>query len=376
MSIGFIYKVTNTLNGKIYVGQTSNTVERRWNAHIRDSFKTKENYTHFQKAIRKYGKDSFTVETLEACSVDKLNERECFWISFYDSYHNGYNSTLGGEGFRSLELDEEQIIYLYNQNKSLSQIADIYDVSPHSIKMILKKCGYEIRDVKESLRLQGTSLSVKFEDGTLYNFNSFKEAGEFVLSAGLSKCRNNKIAASGIRSAILTGKKLYGGVWSSEEYSEEYLNEQRLRTKSYSRNYKYKNNPTHYKKDFCPNCGKLKDKGAKLCHVCHQIKKLNGHEKPDKSKLKELLQSKSENDIAIMYGITVSSVRRWINDYNIPRTSNHAFKISDKEKFLSLAKNHSISELEQIYGVSHKVIIRWKRESGLPIRSESKIQVY
>jgi group I intron endonuclease len=91
----FIYKVINLINDKCYIGQTQNTVEERWKEHIYDSqFKDFK----FYRAIRKYGSENFKVEVLEEVSTtQELNEREKFWIQYYDSYKNGYNSTLGGE---------------------------------------------------------------------------------------------------------------------------------------------------------------------------------------------------------------------------------------------------------------------------------------
>lgn len=87
---GYIYKTTNKINGKIYIGQ-----------HIRSSFDN--NYfgsgTIIQNAIKKYGKSNFTVELLEeAFSLDSLNELEKEYISKYNSVDEkiGYNIKLGG----------------------------------------------------------------------------------------------------------------------------------------------------------------------------------------------------------------------------------------------------------------------------------------
>jgi len=49
-----------------------------------------------KRAIHKYGKENFIIEEIEKCNQELLNEREKYWISFYNSYENGYNSTLGG----------------------------------------------------------------------------------------------------------------------------------------------------------------------------------------------------------------------------------------------------------------------------------------
>lgn len=98
--MGYIYKVTNTTNGNIYIGQTTRTPQVRWNQHQRDAFyPNREDYnTKFHRAIRKYGVDSFTCELVERCCDDSLNDREMYWISFFDTFNtkHGYNCTSGG----------------------------------------------------------------------------------------------------------------------------------------------------------------------------------------------------------------------------------------------------------------------------------------
>ena len=94
---GVIYKITNLLNGKPYVGQTSRTLEERFIEHGKAK-------THLGKAIRKYGLGNFSVEVIEECTTsEQLNEREIFWIAHFNCKHpNGYNFTDGGEGTHGL----------------------------------------------------------------------------------------------------------------------------------------------------------------------------------------------------------------------------------------------------------------------------------
>lgn len=95
-----IYKITNKLNGKIYIGKSID-IEKRWKEHIRhskDEFTKKKPIIH--KAINKYGPDSFIFEVLEECQEDKLNELEMYYINKYNSNNKniGYNITNGGDG--------------------------------------------------------------------------------------------------------------------------------------------------------------------------------------------------------------------------------------------------------------------------------------
>ena len=97
---GCIYKITNIINNKVYIGQTTTRVERRWADHFKPSAKS---CYYLGRAIKKYGKDCFSkevIEYVEASSksnlVNKLNKRECFYISLYQSNKKelGYNLLL------------------------------------------------------------------------------------------------------------------------------------------------------------------------------------------------------------------------------------------------------------------------------------------
>lgn len=92
--IGIIYKWTNKINGKSYIGQTIDE-EGRKKDHIRGKYKC-----YFHDAIKKYGIENFDYEVIESIKESKLSEREIYWINYYDTYNNGYNLTLGGEGTR------------------------------------------------------------------------------------------------------------------------------------------------------------------------------------------------------------------------------------------------------------------------------------
>lgn len=91
--MGYIYKITNIVNNKIYIGQTTRNVEIRFKEHLR----AKDDYP-IHKAIRKYGKDNFKVEIIEECANENLNEKEKYYIKIYNSYngHIGYNASPGG----------------------------------------------------------------------------------------------------------------------------------------------------------------------------------------------------------------------------------------------------------------------------------------
>ena len=103
---GIIYGYTNLDSGKMYIGQTLHP-ERRWNAHRYGKYKNGW-HIDYQKNPDKYEYSVIEYDVPE----DKLDEREIFWIKFFDSYNNGYNLTEGGNATRGYKHTEEYKSYM------------------------------------------------------------------------------------------------------------------------------------------------------------------------------------------------------------------------------------------------------------------------
>ena len=101
-----IYKSTNKITGKIYIGQTTHTLDKRIKGHINESKKDKNR--PFLLSINKYGVDNFTFETIDSANnLDELNDKEIYWVNFYNSVSpNGYNVTGGGQGKKMISTNE------------------------------------------------------------------------------------------------------------------------------------------------------------------------------------------------------------------------------------------------------------------------------
>ena len=100
-----IYKIINNINGKLYIGKTIN-LKQRWYKHCYLARKG-EIKKHLYAAMRKYGIDNFSIETIEECDDDLADEHEKYWIRYYNTTDkdNGYNCTFGGEGGNTWELN-------------------------------------------------------------------------------------------------------------------------------------------------------------------------------------------------------------------------------------------------------------------------------
>lgn len=149
---GFIYIIKNTVNSKVYIGQTRTSVDQRWKEHLRHA---QYGDQVINRAMKKYGVNKFYIETLEICDVSILDEREIYYIDLYDSTDKskGYNVSIGGNTprFKRKALSISDLIDLYvNKEFTLEEIASKFEVSRYIISTELRNAGITIRDRHDS----------------------------------------------------------------------------------------------------------------------------------------------------------------------------------------------------------------------------------
>lgn len=142
---GFIYKITNRVNNKLYIGQTRFTIEHRFKQHIYDS--KREMTVPLYKAMRKYGIENFYIEPIESVEYSKLDEREIFWIAELDTFDKGYNATRGGQGKTIIFTDSkyDEIKSLYLSGFSSIFIGKRFNLNDKTVMNLLKAMGVKIR---------------------------------------------------------------------------------------------------------------------------------------------------------------------------------------------------------------------------------------
>lgn len=106
---GTIYLIENKINGHKYIGQTRQKLLQRLKMHVTES--KSKSHRPLYKAFKKYGIGNFKVSILEKCSPELLDEREVFWIDFYNTFQDPqhYNCTPGGEGYNLTEEMKKRI---------------------------------------------------------------------------------------------------------------------------------------------------------------------------------------------------------------------------------------------------------------------------
>jgi group I intron endonuclease len=240
-----IYKITNLVNGKVYVGQTTRTIERRFSEHLWEceNKKSKNYNSPLNRALRKYGENNFILELIDtAKNGDDLNSLEQYWIfaeKSYVGYRVGYNADHGGNNrfgikintprtkesrekmsdmfkgkflggkkaiLRTKEVNSIPIIEITSGNKfaSATDAAKFYNTSVPVISAILRG---KIRTMKNGLSFEYQDMSlaeeyrkvrkkIKGHEKQIFCvelnkvFNSIKEATQYIGAArnSISNC--------------------------------------------------------------------------------------------------------------------------------------------------------------------------------------------
>lgn len=150
----YIYKITNLINNKIYIGLTTKTITERFYYHLRDSKLAKSG---IDSAIRKYGVENFKVEEIDtADTIEELKNKEIYWIAEYNSTNNkiGYNQTIGGEGITGYHHSEESKYKCGSSFRGKKRIKTQEQIRKHKVSYSGHKFSDEVKaDRSKKLKL-------------------------------------------------------------------------------------------------------------------------------------------------------------------------------------------------------------------------------
>lgn len=215
----YVYKVTNILNGKIYIGKTRN-VKTRWLAHVRAAkYKRKNDYGYFHRAINKYKKENFKVEELESYETEELAfDGEKKYIKLLDARNKkiGYNLTDGGNGPSGIKCTEEAKINLRKKHKARFASKTKEELMEHGArtnKFNFEQC-IEVQKLYLTKEYTITRLTEKFKtdnkaikriiDGSYailkgYSLLSKKDINDVKLHIASLAGKNNTVYKNGIK---------------------------------------------------------------------------------------------------------------------------------------------------------------------------------
>ena len=210
---GFIYKIINDINDKVYIGKTLSSIEKRFQEHKKDSSRFHAENRPLYQAMNKYGCEHFQIELVEEAPLEKLSQQEMYWITFYDSYKNGYNATKGGDGKQLYDYDA--IVAGFLSGKLIKDLSVEFECCVDTISTALQLANLDSRlnaDKKLSKGIVAKTMSGEI----IREFISRKDAVKWLQDNGFTKSNNrdNIIAAIG-RVANGQRKSAYGMKWEN-----------------------------------------------------------------------------------------------------------------------------------------------------------------
>lgn len=212
----FIYVITNDINGKQYVGKTTDTIEKRFKTHLEEYQKFRCEKRPLYAAMNKYGIEHFSVQQLEECDLTILNKREQYWIKQLNTFHNGYNATLGGEGTQLYDYD--MFIKEYNEGLTIEEISFIHQCDVGTIRKILVKNNIDTKANANKKNVCIPVVQLDLNNNILQDFISSHEAARWIQNNHFTTDKSFKSVGSRILQ-VANGKRktAYGFKWKLKE---------------------------------------------------------------------------------------------------------------------------------------------------------------
>lgn len=189
--MAYIYQIVNDINGKVYVGKTEFSIEKRFQEHCNDSKRETKEKRPLYAAMRKYGIEHFHISILE--ETDNPNEKEVEWIEKLGSFKNGYNATIGGDGKRYIDYDV--VIATYNELKNMEAVAKQLNINSTTVKMILESRNVPRVDSSNIMISQyGKAVNMySLDNEYLRSFSTLHEAASYMINNKLTNCKHSTI---------------------------------------------------------------------------------------------------------------------------------------------------------------------------------------
>lgn len=210
--VGYIYKIVNDINGKMYIGLCTTTIEQRFQTHCADCFKPSCEKRPLYQAMKKYGIENFHYELIEECDIDFLGEREQYWIAYYDTYKNGYNATLGGDG-KPIH-NHSDILKRLKECPYTTLVAEEFGCCVDIVRGIAKRNNIALQSLKHTKTICAFN---KQTHDFVQQFNSTSEAAEWCFQNQYSSSLNSGVRSHIVDCANGKRKSAYGFVWKYKE---------------------------------------------------------------------------------------------------------------------------------------------------------------
>ena len=218
--MAYIYKIVNKINSKVYVGQTTDTLDNRFKAHIAESTKKRSKNRPLYKAFAKYGIENFYIEALEELPHDTalLQQQEIFWIAKYKSYcgdadSHGYNATRGGDS--RLLFDHELIARDLAKTGCLLQTSINCNCTTDTVSKIAKAYSISFMSSQEYARELCSKPINQFDlkGNLIQTFKNKEDAERWVRENNISNSKGGAIHTHIVEVCKGKRKTAYGFTW-------------------------------------------------------------------------------------------------------------------------------------------------------------------
>ena len=160
---GTLYVITNRVNGKQYIGKTYKTIEQRFKVHVQNSKRERSKERKLYQAMNEFGVHNFYIQAIGQYEQSELEQKEIEYIYYYDTYENGYNETLGGDGKRYITISDEEFVKLYHELGTIKAVAKFTGHDAGWISTIIKASGVKVSsNGRRPVRIN--ELNMEFED--------------------------------------------------------------------------------------------------------------------------------------------------------------------------------------------------------------------
>lgn len=337
--MGYIYIIRNTVNDKVYIGQTIHSINFRMNQHM---LKADTGNQKLYKAMRELGKCNFYIELITEVDNKQLDSMENHYINKYNSINNGYNSVLNGEyqyKIYNIELIDkmlDNIISDYIEGMSFTNLSIKYDISMNTLyKLLYDYIGCRINDVDINItRFKATEIIMyDTQFNPIYYFKSIKDAYNWLCNnSDMHIDKRNTYAYT--KRACGCGNIAYGHRW---QLASDLVYDGKIFRTKFDKEAYIQGKPAYqpegkqywvvddaldnilnkHKQNIkrCKVCNTVIDVGARLCSDCY-IKQRRSNI-PDIQTLQELLSQYSYEGIGRMYNVTGKAVRKWADSYGL-----------------------------------------------------------
>ena len=206
----YIYRITNLINGKQYIGKTSlSSIEQRFQQHIEDSKRTRKEKRPLYQAFNKYGTENFVIDLIEKVEDDEIaSKRQTYWIQKLRTYigfndSNGYNATLGGDGKRLYNYKE-----LANEYLKIGTIKNVclkYKCDQQTVRQACKENNIPIRKSFNQRKIVCYDPKTK----TVTEYSSVIQAARHIPNKEIETARKNISRALNVSKTHIAYEKIW-----------------------------------------------------------------------------------------------------------------------------------------------------------------------